>query len=348
MAGGVGSRFWPLSREEKPKQFLDILGIGKSFIRQTYERFLPLVKSDNIFIATNEGYRDLVKQHIPELSDNQIILEPMRRNTAPCVAYATNKIKAINPEAIIIVAPSDHFITDEKTFIEVLKESCDYAANNDALMTIGIKPTRPETGYGYIQYGEMSDKNEIYKVKTFTEKPNLEMAMVFLDSGEFIWNSGIFVWSVRSITSAFREYQPELESAFEAGGDVYNTPNESEFVKRVFSECVSTSIDYAIMEKAANVYVTKADFGWSDVGTWSSLYDNSDKDASGNALNHNPNIHTFNTSGCIVNLENGKSAVIDGLKDFIVAESDDILMICPKNKENNVKLYADLFNKKSR
>lgn len=348
MAGGVGSRFWPLSREEKPKQFIDILGNGKSFIRQTYERMLLLVKSENIFIATNAQYKDLVKQHIPELSDNQIILEPLRRNTAPCIAYATHKIKAINKDAMVIVVPSDHYIANKQQFVEVLKKGCEYVANNDALMTIGINPSHPETGYGYIQMTENSVKDEIYKVKTFTEKPNLETAQVFIESGEFLWNSGMFIWSIDSITKAFMKYQPDIELAFEQGADLYNTTDEERFVQRVFSECVNTSIDYAIMEKASNVFVIKASFVWSDIGTWESLYDHSPKCGRGNVVSSTEDIYVYGTSDSIISLPEGKIAVIDGLDNFIVAESDNVLMICPRGNERNIKLYSDIHTNKKR
>lgn len=346
MAGGIGSRFWPLSREEKPKQFLDVLGNGKSFIRQTYERMSLLVKNENIFVATNEKYEELVKKHIPELSDNQIILEPMRRNTAPCIAYATHKIKAINKDAVIIVAPSDHYISNRNEFLTIIEEGCDYVEKNDALMTIGIKPTHPETGYGYIQMSDDRESGNVYKVKTFTEKPNLEMAQVFLDSGEFLWNSGIFIWSVSSIIKAFQKYQPDIEYAFSQGETLYNTTEEKPFVERVFSECINTSIDYAIMEKANNVFVTKADFGWSDIGTWTALYDHSFKDDADNVVSDTNKVHTYNTRKSIINVPEGKIAVIDGLENYIVADSDDILMICPRDNENNIKLYSELYKNK--
>lgn len=348
MAGGVGSRFWPLSREEKPKQFIDILGNGKSFIRQTYERMLLVVKTENIFVATNALYKNLVKEHIPELSDNQIILEPLRRNTAPCIAYATHKIKAINKDAVVAVVPSDHYIANKQQFVSVLKEGFDYAEQNDALMTIGINPSHPETGYGYIQMSEKSVNDRIFKVKTFTEKPNLETAQVFIESEEFLWNSGIFIWSISAITKAFMKYQPDIEYAFEQGADLYNTTDEKRFVERVFSESVNISIDYAIMEKASNVYVIKASFVWSDIGTWESLYDHSPKCGRGNVLSSTEDIYVYGTSDSIISLPKGKVAVIEGLDNFIVAESDNVLMICPRGNERNIKLYSDIHTSKKK
>ncbi|MFI3268017.1 MAG: mannose-1-phosphate guanylyltransferase [Rikenellaceae bacterium] len=346
MAGGVGSRFWPLSKEEKPKQFIDVLGNGKSFIRQTYERMLLLVDAENIFVATNAQYKDLVKEHIPELTDNQIILEPLRRNTAPCIAYATHKLKAINKNAVVMVVPSDHYIANKQQFVSVLKDGCDFAEKNDSLVTIGINPTHPETGYGYIQMTEDNISDTIYKVKTFTEKPNLEMAQVFIESGEFLWNSGMFIWSIKSITKAFMKYQPDIEYAFEQGADLYNTTDEKRFVERVFSECVNVSIDYAIMEKASNVYVIKASFVWSDIGTWESLYDYSPKTGRGNVLSSTEDIYVYDTSDSIISLPKGKVAVIEGLDNFIVAESDNVLMICPRGNERNIKLYSDMHTSK--
>lgn len=340
MAGGVGSRFWPLSVEGHPKQFMDILGTGKSFIRQTYERFLPIVKSENIYVVTNAAYKELVRLHIPELNDNQILLEPMRKNTAPCIAYATYKIKAMCSDAVVMVTPADHFVTNESEFCEVLKESCEFASANDALMTIGITPVRAETGYGYIQKGESFSGN-ISKVKTFTEKPNLELANEFLKSGEFLWNSGIFVWRTDSILNAFAKLQPDINALFELGAEFYNTSQEQEFINSIFMQCKNISIDYGIMERSDNVYVSTSKFGWSDIGTWGSLYEFSSKDENGNAGKVG-NINTFDTKDCLISLPKGKRAVIEGLEGYIVAESKDTLLICRKEKEQNIKIYSEV------
>lgn len=337
MAGGIGSRFWPLSTEEKPKQFVDIFGSGKSFIRQTYERFLPLIKRENIFVITNARYNDLVKQEIPELSDNQIMLEPVRRNTAPCIAYATHKIKSLNRDAVIIMTPSDHFITNEAAFCADIKESVEFAKVNNALMTIGITPTHPETGYGYIQCSEVVE-GRIEKVKTFTEKPNLEMAQVFIDSGEFIWNSGIFIWKASSILYSMERLMPENNELFVSGESYYNTPSEQQFIDETYPKCVNISIDYGIMERSDNVFVCRSDFGWSDIGTWASLYDFSEKDGSGNS-GVNENIEILDSSNCIISISKGKKAVIQGLDGYIIAEDNDSLLIC--KREDHVKLIAN-------
>lgn len=280
MAGGAGTRFWPLSRQSMPKQFLDILGTGRSFIRHTYERFARLVPPEHFLVMTNSAYKDLVLEHIPELRPDQVMCEPIGRNTAPCIAYAAERLAKEDPEAMMIVTPSDHLILDEVEFINVARECVDYAAQNDALMTIGLRPTRPETGYGYIQ---VNSREAITKVKTFTEKPNLEMAQTFLASGEFLWNSGIFVWSVEQIRAALQRFLPELSALFAQAAEHIGTEREKEAIERVFSECRAISIDYGVMEKAENVYVHMGDFGWSDMGTWGSLYQYYPKDDEGNA-----------------------------------------------------------------
>jgi mannose-1-phosphate guanylyltransferase len=287
MAGGVGSRFWPLSRTVMPKQFLDILGTGRTFIQQTYDRFAKIIPPENFLVVTNLKYKDLVKQQLPQLSDDQILLEPLRRNTAPCLAYAANKIKAKTSDANIIVTPSDHLILKEEEFINQLNNGLEFVSQKDALLTLGIKPNRPETGYGYIQVKKRMDFNaleNLYKVKTFTEKPNEEMAKILVDSGEFYWNSGIFVASLESILDAFTVHLTELALKFEKGRKLLNSNSEEPFIKKTYSECQSISIDYGIMEKAKNVYVLTADFGWSDLGTWGSLYENKGKDLNGNSI----------------------------------------------------------------
>ena len=342
MAGGVGSRFWPLSRQGRPKQFLDILGTGRTLIQQTFDRFTSFMPVENIIVVTSIRYKDLVKEQLPELKSEQILLEPLRRNTAPCVAYAYNKIMLKDPNANLIVAPSDHLILKEEEFVRQIKKGLDFVSNNDALLTLGIKPNRPETGYGYIQVKrreEFNDLDNLYKVKTFTEKPNLEMATIFVDSGEFFWNSGIFLWSLRSISSAFDLYLNEISSLFIKGEKLYDTEDEVHFINKIYSECKGISVDYGILEKAKNVYVLTADFGWSDLGTWGSLYENKQKDIRGNVI-RGENVLTYETNNCIINITEEKVAVLHGLDGYIVAESDDTLMICRREDEQQIKQFV--------
>ena len=342
MAGGIGSRFWPLSRSAKPKQFLDILGTGRTFLQQTFDRFSKIIPYENFLIVTNIKYKDLVTEQLPELKEEQILLEPLRRNTAPCVAYATYKIKSKYPDANLIVAPSDHLILNEKEFIQQIKNGIDFVKENNALLTFGIKPHRPETAYGYIQVKKKVDYNELdnlYKVKTFTEKPDAQMAEIFVETGEFFWNSGIFVWSLKSLINAFKTHLPDISSLFEKGTKLYNTSDEIHFISKTYSECQNISIDYGIMEKAKNVYVLTADFGWSDMGTWGTLYENTDKDNEGNVV-RGDNILTYDTKNCIVNISDEKVAVLHGLDGFIVAESNDTLMICRKEDEDQIKKFV--------
>ncbi len=342
MAGGVGSRFWPLSRTSRPKQFLDILGMGKSLIQQTYERFTKIIPEKNIFIVSHADYKDLIFEQIPDIHPNQVLLEPMRKNTAVCIAYANFKILKENPNANIVVAPSDHVISREEEFLDVILKGLEFTANSNALVTIGIKPSRPETGYGYIQINGDSAKNHssIRKVKTFTEKPDLEMAKVFYESGEFFWNSGIFIWSLNSIIHEFDMYMPDLNVQFQEAIDLLNTPEETNFVAQLYPKCKSISIDYAIMEKADSVFVICADFGWSDLGTWGSLYTHLVKDDTNNAL-VGKNAFMFNSSNCIVNIPPNKLAVIEGLDDYIVVESEGILLICRKTDEQRIKDFVN-------
>ena len=344
MAGGVGSRFWPLSKSRCPKQFLDIFGTGKSFIRATYERLLPVVPSENFLIVTGEQYRDLVLEHIPELAESQILCEPIRRNTAPCIAYATYRILSLEPEANVIVAPSDHMITNEREFISIIEEGLEFVDSNMKLLTIGIKPTRPETGYGYIQIDTDVDSaaggKGFSKVKTFTEKPDLKMAGIFLESGEFYWNSGIFIWSVAGILNALKTCLPDIDKQFMAGMGVYGTPQEEEFIRELYPNCQNISIDYGVMEKSDNVYVRAGDFGWNDIGTWSAVYQNSHKDASANVVSSG-NVIVHNTSGSIIRIPRNKVAVVDGLEGYIVALKDDTLLICPIDNEQNIRNYVE-------
>lgn len=337
MAGGIGSRFWPISRTAHPKQFIDILGTGKTLIQNTYDRFLKVCPKENIFIVTNDIYIDLVKKQIPEMDLQQILGEPVMRNTAPCVAYASFKIQKLNPEASIVVAPSDHLILDEVAFKESILKSLELTQQEDCLITLGIKPSRPDTGYGYIQYTDHRLKDDFHKVKTFTEKPTLEIAKTFIQSGDFLWNAGIFVWSAKSIAEAFLKYLPEMHEIFADARPVYNTEKEKSYIQTAYQQCTNISIDYAIMEKAENVYVLPSEFGWSDLGTWASIYDLAEKDHAGNVVIPSEKVIMHNSSNCIVNVPSNKLVVLQGLHDYIVVESNNTLLICPRNQEQNVK-----------
>lgn len=344
MAGGIGSRFWPLSRTKKPKQFLDILGTGKSLIQQTFDRFAKVVPPENILIVSNEEYGEIIMEQLPSIKKEQVLLEPMRRNTAPCIAYANYKIRERSEEANIVVAPSDHLILKENDFIEVVNKGLAFVDKNDALLTLGIQPSRPETGYGYIQISGDKDSIEVNKslrkVKTFTEKPDLKMAKVFLDSGDFFWNSGIFFWSLKSINTAFDTYLSDVDALFREGMGKYNTDKEQDFIASTYPKCKNISIDYGVMEKADNVHVLCADFGWSDLGTWGSLYDMSDKDENENAI-QGKSVFSYDTQNCLINLPNNKLAVIQGLDDYVVVDSDNILLICRKEDEQKIKQFVN-------
>lgn len=341
MAGGVGSRFWPVSRRNVPKQFLDILGTGKSFIRQTYERFAKIVPPENFLVATNSAYRSLVLEHIPEIGDHQVLCEPIGRNTAPCIAYATWRLKAVNPDATMIVTPADHLILNQEEFVKAISQSAAFVEDSGAMMTIGIKPNRPDTGYGYIQVGVGSEAFDgtINKVKTFTEKPNLDMARAFVESGEFFWNSGIFIWKVATIDRNLSEFLPEMHGLFASVEQDYCTPQERESIDRIYPEARNVSIDVGVMEKARDVYVRCSDFGWSDIGTWGSLYQYSDKDECGNVRSDLS--LTYDSAGNILKTPQGKLTVIDSLENFIIVDTDDVLMICPRDKEQNIKSYVE-------
>jgi mannose-1-phosphate guanylyltransferase len=343
MAGGVGSRFWPMSRTAHPKQFIDILGTGQTLLQQTYSRFARLCPKENIFIVTNDSYLDLVKEQIKGIDPKNILSEPARKNTAPCVAYASYKIYQLNPKALIVVAPSDHLITKEDTFIKAVKACYTKAASEDCLVTLGIRPSRPDTGYGYIQFHESTVKEKdkrIKKVKTFTEKPDLEMAKFFLQSGDFLWNSGIFIWSVQSVINAFEKHAHEMHILFSEGNDVYNTPKEADFIEKAYVNCKNISIDYAIMEKADNVYVRSSIIGWSDLGTWGSLYDHIKHDENENAV-VGKNVMLYDSKNCIVNVPKDKLVVMQGLEDYIVVESDGILLICKKEDEQQIRTFVN-------
>jgi mannose-1-phosphate guanylyltransferase len=338
MAGGIGSRFWPISRTSYPKQFLDILGTGKTLIQNTYERLLKICPKENIYIVTNENYAGLVQEQLPGIAQGQILTEPVMRNTAPCIAYGCYKIESLNPDASIVVAPSDHLILDEPAFITAIEKSLKVASEKECLITLGIMPSRPDTGYGYIQYTDDTINDEFHKVKTFTEKPNLELAKTFLQSGDFLWNAGIFVWSAKAITKAFYMHQPEMNEIFAEARSVYNTPGERDHINSAYLQCTNISIDYGIMEKATNVYVLPSEFGWSDLGTWASVYQVAEKDE----VHHNVAIPSekvllYNSENCMVNVPPGKLVVINGLKDFIVVESNNTLLICPRDEEQSVK-----------
>ncbi len=339
MAGGVGTRFWPMSTTNKPKQFIDILGVGKTLIQLTFERLNKISPAENIYVVTNEIYKDLVLEQLPQLTEKQVLLEPSRRNTAPCVAYVNYKIKEENPDAVIVVAPSDHIILKEDEFVRDVNIALEAAETNDWLLTLGIKPSRPDTGYGYIQFEEEKvypKEERLRKVKTFTEKPTLEIAKSFLESGDFLWNSGIFIWSLKSITKAFEKYLDEVDSLFKAGVGKYNTSEEKDFIAQTYAVCTNISLDYGIMEKADNVYVLSVDFGWSDLGTWGSLYAISEKDENKNAV-VSGDVMLYDTKNCIVHMPDNKLAVLKGLDDYIVAEGNNILLICRKEDEQQIR-----------
>lgn len=344
MAGGIGSRFWPYSRTNYPKQFHDVLGIGESMLQMTAKRFADICPPENVFVVTNKDYEALVKEQLPHLSDNQVLLEPVGRNTAPCIAYASYKIAQLNPKANLVVTPSDHVVLKQEVFTSVIKDAVQAADQDDVLITLGITPSRPDTGYGYIQYLDEEGQN-IKKVKTFTEKPNLELAQMFLDSGDFVWNSGIFIWSAQSILKAFHQHLSEITEVFEEGTDVMNTPEEQNFITRAYSQCRNVSIDYGIMEKVDNVYVLLADIGWSDLGTWNSLYTINDKDENGNVVDGE--VMLYDTQNCIIKTPKNQLVVLQGLDDYIVAEYNNVLMICKKSEEQKVKEFmADAKSKK--
>ena len=337
MAGGVGSRFWPASKENLPKQFLDMLGTGKSLLRLTYERFLSVCDSSNIFIVTNKVYKDLVKEHIPELSDNQILLEPSRNNTAPCIAYASMKIHALNDNANLIVAPSDHIILKEQKFTEVLNEALSFVNTNNTLVTIGLEPTRPDTGYGYIQYEKKATADNIHKVKRFTEKPTLDKAQEFINSGDFVWNAGIFIWSTTAIMEALKKYEPSIIEILSEGESLFNTSAEQAFIDENYPKTPNISIDYAVMERADNIYTIPADLGWSDLGTWNSLHLELDKNENDNSILAFDSL-LENVNNCLVKVkQKNKIAVIKNLHDFIIVDDDDVLLIWPKSDEQAIK-----------
>lgn len=340
MAGGVGSRFWPGSREARPKQFLDMMGTGKSLLRLTFERFLPICPASNIFVVTNAAYRDLVKSQIPELTDNQIICEPSRNNTGPCVAYTAFKLLDLNPDATMVVTPADHIVLQERAFLEYISTALQFADQTDALVTLGIQPTRPDTGYGYIHFGESAAPG-VYKVQRFAEKPTLPIAQAFVDSGEYLWNAGIFIWKARTVLDAFAGLSPEIHTILAEGGDIYNTSGEQTFIDTAYPTTPNISVDFAIMEKASNVYTIPSSFGWSDLGTWASLYAECPHDAQGNVL-QGEHIMALDTTDSLVRARDGKLVVLKDLHDYIVIDEADVLLVYPKSKEQEIKQVTNV------
>ncbi len=335
MAGGVGSRFWPASRTARPKQFLDILGTGRSLLQLTFDRFLKVCPAEHIFVVTNTIYKDLVQEQLPQLSDNQVLCEPSRNNTAPCIAYSALKIHCMDPNANLIIAPSDHVILKETEFIQIVTKALEYSASHDALLTLGVRPTRPDTGYGYINYAR-EGKNGIHRVLHYTEKPPLEKAQAYVASGDYLWNAGIFVWRAATVLAAFQKHAPGIYNILAEDISCYNTSTEQAFINRRYPATTEISIDYAVMEKADNVFLIPSDFGWSDLGTWASLYSELAKDDDDNAI-VGGRAMAYDTSNCLVHLPEGKLAVLRGLSDFIIVDDNDILLIYPKSQEQDIK-----------
>lgn len=346
MAGGIGSRFWPVSRNSMPKQFLDIMGTGRSFLQDTFRRFEKIVPAENILIVTSEQYEGLVKEQLPRMKSENILLEPHRRNTAPCIAYATYKLYKKNPGAVVVVAPSDHLIVNEDVFLDTLSCALSFAADHNDLFTLGIKPTRPETGYGYIQTNKARVRNVngyiSYSVKTFTEKPNKELAKVLLESGEFLWNSGIFVWNLEAIKGELEKFLPDIANPFKDGIPYYYTVEEKGYIKGIYEACNGISIDYGVMERTDKSWVFEASFGWSDLGTWDSLYVQSEKDEKNNMISVGESMIEDVNNSIIVSNEKEKLVVIKGLKDYMVVNTDDVLMICPKDDTSFKNIITDL------
>ncbi len=347
MAGGVGSRFWPLSRERRPKQFLDILGTGRSLLQQTYDRLLRISKPENILVVTKDDYFSLVKEQLPDIPEENILLEPLRRNTAPCIAYAAMFVKQKDTEGIMIVSPADHYVGDVSEFVNTLNVAVTFVSQvkPEALVTLGIKPSRPETGYGYIQFDAKEqyevESKSVYKVKTFTEKPDMETARIFVDSGEFLWNSGIFVWSAQTILNSIKKYLPEIYNEFENNKDKIGTEQEQQIIKDIYEKVPAISIDYGVMEKEKSVYVIPASFGWSDLGTWGSLYENYPKDENDNVIQGN-NVLTFDTHHSFISVPDDKLVVVLGLENLIVAESDGMLLIANKDFEQQIRNIVNM------
>lgn len=339
MAGGIGTRFWPKSRTSYPKQFLDILGTGKTLIQATYSRYSKIVPAENIYVVTSEDYVDIVKEQLPALNPANIVAEPFRKNTAPCIAYIAFKIQEKNPDSIMIAAPADNLILEEEKFNSVMHKALDFVDHINALVTIGIMPTHPNTGYGYIQHDGLEAAPGIFKVKTFTEKPNLQLAKAFLNSGDFLWNSGIFTWKTKTIIDAFEKILPEIHEQFAAEKSNLNTGNEKKVIEEIYARCPNISIDFGIMEKAPNVYIIPANFYWSDLGTWKSAYDNMEKDYFENAV-VGSEVMVYDTHKCMIHVPQKKLVLLQGLEDYIIVDTDDVLMICKKEKEQQIKEYV--------
>lgn len=339
MAGGIGSRFWPVSRTTYPKQFLDILNVGKTLIQSTFERYEEFLPLKNIYVVTADIYKDLVMQQLPRLDPENIICEPSRKNTATCIAYISYKLQELNPDCNLICAPADHLILDNISFTKTCLEALGFTKKNNALVTLGIKPLHANTGYGYIQYEEYAVSDNIYNVKTFTEKPDLELAKTFLASGDFLWNSGIFVWQTKHIIAAFETYLPEIAELFDGARKAMNTPKEKKAIELIYPLCGSISIDYGILEKADNVYVIPSSFGWSDLGTWGSAYENLEKDYLENAVVADQNVILFDSSKNIVHSNSDKLILLQGLEDYIIVDTKDVLLVCKKENEQNIKEY---------
>lgn len=339
MAGGIGSRFWPKSRSAYPKQFLDILNTGKTLIQWTFERYTAFIPKENIYVVTSAEYVDIVKTQLPDIPVENILAEPSKKNTAPCVAYIAFKLLQKDPEASLIVAPSDHMILDGEGFKATALKALDFVSQIKALVTLGMQPNHPNTGYGYIQYDTISVADGIHKVKTFTEKPSLEIAKTFLASGDFLWNAGIFVWQVKNVVAGFEKYEPEMFEIFDAEKEHFNTAEEQNAINRIYPLCTNISIDYALLERADNVYVLPSSFGWSDLGTWNSAYDNIEKDYLGNAV-ASQNTIIIDATKCMVSAPDNKLIVLQGLDDFIVVDTQDALLICKKEKEQAIKEFV--------
>jgi mannose-1-phosphate guanylyltransferase len=339
MAGGIGSRFWPMSRHNFPKQFLDILNTGQTLVQATFQRLTDFIRPENIYVVTSNEYKQIVKDQLPMINPENILGEPSRKNTAPCIAYISFKLMQKDPKASLIVAPADHLILDRIAFKKVCLEAFSFVNKHNALITLGITPTKPNTGYGYIQREIQSVTDNVYKVKTFTEKPNLDLAKTFLASGDFLWNAGIFVWQVKNIIKAFETFLPEMFDVFVAEKEAFNTPEEKKALEHIYPLCTTISIDFGIMEKANNVYVIPASFGWSDLGTWNSVYENLEKDYLGNAI-AGRKVMVIDAAKCVVHSGNKKLIVLQGLEDFIVVDSPDVLLICKRDKEQEIKDYV--------
>ncbi|MCB2376025.1 mannose-1-phosphate guanylyltransferase [Hymenobacter sp. BT635] len=349
MAGGIGSRFWPFSRTHLPKQFHDVMGVGRSMLQLTVDRFKEICPPENVFVVTNRDYTELVQQHLPELPASQILGEPIGRNTAPCIAYASYCIAKRNPQATIVVTPADHAVLHEEEFRNIIRQAIDVAENHEVLLTLGIQPSRPDTGYGYIQYIDEDSKSglpkNVKKVKTFTEKPNLELARMFVDSGDFLWNSGLFVWRADVIIHAFHQYLGDIAEVFDEGISELGTEDEAEFITQAYTRCRNISIDYGVMEKADNVYVLPADFGWSDLGTWDSLHRMGHHDADNNVVDGDALL--YDTRECVIKTPSERLVVVQGLDGYIIAEYDNVLLICKRTEEQRVKEFvADVKSKK--